>query len=183
MTSNAPNPLSSSSLSPLMISAIPPVPSALVSSMVSGPIPGPASAVQSNYSITSNILGRDTCENRVSSTIPASEDQSHLPAQGPASTISAPVQSGIQFVNLPVEIHEIILDYILGRRASAGNHTAYGGSSAQNWSKGLHHPRRKALANLALTCRIWTGLVQSRIHRHSEFHITCVVLISKWTDN
>ncbi|CAP96282.1 hypothetical protein NUH16_007387 [Penicillium rubens] len=149
-----------------MISAIPPAPSALVSSMVSGPIPGPASAVQSNYSITSNILGRDTCENRVSSTIPVSEDQSHLHAQGPASTISAPVQSGIQFVNLPVEIHEIILDYILGRRASAGNHTAYGGSSAQNWSKGLHHPRRKALANLALTCRIWTGLVQSRIYRH-----------------
>ncbi|KAJ6185238.1 hypothetical protein N7519_006539 [Penicillium mononematosum] len=166
MASNAPNPLSSSSLPSLMISAIPPAPSELVNSIASAPIPGPASAGKSNYSITSNIICRDTCENRVSSTIPAGEDQSHLPAQVPASTISAPVQSGIQFVSLPVEIHEIILDYIFGRRASAGNHTAYGESSAQNWSKALHHPRRKALANLALTCRVWTGLVQCRIYRH-----------------
>jgi hypothetical protein len=37
--------------------------------------------------------GGIACENRVSSTIPVSEDQSHLHAQGPASTISAPVQS------------------------------------------------------------------------------------------
>jgi hypothetical protein len=155
-----------------MISAIPPAPSVFVNSVASASIPGPPSAGKPNHSITSNVLCRDTCENRVPSTIPASEDQSHHPAQVRASTISAPVQSGIQFINLPVEIHEIILDYIFGRRASAGNHTAYGEFSAQNWSKALHHPRRKALANLALTCRVWTGLVQSRIYRHSEFHLT-----------
>ena len=171
MTSSSPN-LLSSSLAPFMISAIPSPQPVLVDSIASAPITGPASAGKPNYSITSNILCRDTCENLISNTIPGNEDQSDLPAESPASTISAPVQSGIQFVNLPVEIHELILDYIFGRRASAGNHTAYGESSAQNWSKALHHPRRKALTNLALTCRVWTGLVQSRIYRHSEFHLT-----------
>ncbi|KAG0152912.1 hypothetical protein PDIDSM_1871 [Penicillium digitatum] len=80
--------------------------------------------------------------------------------------MSAPAQLGNQFMDLPVEIHEIILDHVFGKRASAGNHSSYGKTSAQNWSKALHHPRRKALSNLALTCRVWTGLVQSRIYRH-----------------
>ncbi|CAG8894190.1 unnamed protein product [Penicillium egyptiacum] len=162
--------LSSSSLPPLMISAIPPPRPALVNSIASTHVAGPASAGKPNCSVNENIL-RDICENRTSSPIPASEDQSRLPVEV-LTSISAPAQAGIRFVDLPIEIHEIILDHIFGKRASAGKHTAYGESSAQNWSKALHHPRRKALANLALTCRVWTGLVQCRIYRHSEFHLT-----------
>lgn len=155
-----------------MTSAVPPPRPVSVNSIASVPVAVPTSTGKPNCSISANIPYRDVCENRTSSPIPASEDQSHLPAEVPASTISAPAQSGIQFVNLPVEIHEIILDHIFGKKASAGNHTAYGESSAQNWTKALHHPRRKALSNLALTCRVWTGLVQNRIYRHSEFHLT-----------
>ncbi|KOS45627.1 hypothetical protein ACN38_g3483 [Penicillium nordicum] len=149
-----------------MMPAIPPSGLVSVNPLDSAPVAVPASVGNSNCSTTANVLSGDISENRPSSPIPVSEDQSHLPAEVPASTISAPAQSAIQFVNLPVEIHEIILDCIFGKRASAGNHTAYGQSSAQNWSKALHHPRRKALSNLAVTCRVWTGLVQSRIYRH-----------------
>lgn len=154
-----------------MISAIPPPRLVSVNSLDSAPVAVPASVGKSNCSTSANVLSGDICGNRTSSPIPASEDQSHLPANVPTSTISALAQSAIQFVNLPVEIHEIILDHIFGKRASAGNHSAHGESSAQNWSKALHHPRRKALSNLTLTCRVWTGLVQSRIYRHSEFYL------------
>ncbi|KAK4866766.1 hypothetical protein LT330_007929 [Penicillium expansum] len=149
-----------------MISAISPPQPVSVSLVASAPVALPASVGESNCSTSTKILSRDISANRTSSLIPVIEDQSHLPAEVPALTMSAPTQSGIQFVNLPVEIHEIILDHIFGKRASAGDHTAYGKSSAQNWSKALHHPRRKALSNLALTCRVWTRLVQSRIYRH-----------------
>lgn len=160
------------------MSAIPPPRLVSVNSLDSAPVTVPTSVGKSNCSTSANVISGDICENRTSSPIPASEDQPHLPADAPASTISAPAQSAIQFVNLPVEIHEIILDHIFGKRASAGNHTAHGESSAQNWSKALHHPRRKALSNLALTCRLWTRLVQSRIYRHSEFYLN-VKLSSK----
>ncbi|KAJ5951616.1 uncharacterized protein N7479_010029 [Penicillium vulpinum] len=141
-----------------MSSAIPSTRQVSVNSPASAPIAAPAGAEKSN------CPGAKISENSgTSSPIPAGEDQSHLPANVPTSTISAPIQSEIHFVNLPVEIHEIILDQLFGERASAGNHTAYG---AQHWTKALHHPRRKALSNLALICRVWTGLVQSRIYRH-----------------
>ncbi|CAI7596985.1 unnamed protein product [Penicillium glandicola] len=148
-----------------MVSAIPPPRPVSVNSLASALIAVPVGAGKSNCSTSAKIPYRGICENRTSSPILVS-DQSNLPANLPTSTISAAAQSEIQFVNLPVEIHEIILDYIFGKRASAGNHTAYGESFAQNWTKALHHPRRKALSNLALTCRVWTGLVQSRIYRH-----------------
>lgn len=154
-----------------MMTAIPPSRLVLVNSLDSAPVADPTSVRKSNCSTSANVPSGDIGENRTPSPIPVSEDQSHLPAEVPASTTSAPAQAAIQFVNLPVEIHEIILDHIFGKRASAGNHTAHGESSAQNWSKALHHPRRKALSNLALTCRVWTGLVQSRIYRHSEFYL------------
>ncbi|KAJ5209894.1 hypothetical protein N7472_000033 [Penicillium cf. griseofulvum] len=147
-----------------MISAIPPPQPVSVNLPVSTSVAILASAGESNG--IAKIPCRDIYENQTSSRTPANEDQSRLPAKPPTATISAPAQSGIQFVDLPVEIHEIILDQMFGKRASAGNHTVYGESSAPNWIKALHHPRRKALSNLALTCRVWTGLVQSRIYRH-----------------
>lgn len=160
MASDSSNPLSSSSLPPLMISAISLRPGS-VSPLASAPVAVPESAEKPNCSISANIIGQDDYQT-LTSHIAASEDQSH-PLAG---------QSAIQFTELPVEIHEVILDQIFGKRASLSNHSAHGQSSAQNWSKALHHPRRKALSDLALTCRMWTGLVQSRIYRHSEFYLT-----------
>ncbi|KAJ5496181.1 hypothetical protein N7463_008168 [Penicillium fimorum] len=160
MATNSRDHISSSSLPRLVISAVPP------SRSVSVNLPNAPISVPSAWESYGNAESpcRNIYENLISSPI-ASQGQSHLPAKIP-TTISAPAQSRIQFVNLPVEIHEIILDQIFGKRAPAGNHTTYGESSAQNWTKALHHPRRKALSNLALTCRVWTVLVQSRIYRH-----------------
>ena len=79
------------------------------------------------------------------------------------TTTMQPVNMGARFVNLPVELHEIILDHLFGERTatclSRGKHSA------------VRHPRRKTLSNLALICQLWTPLVQGRIYRHSEFHL------------
>jgi hypothetical protein len=166
MASTSPDHLLSS-LPPLMISAISPQSVAFNSSSASDTI-----LTSADPNCIAKIPCQDIYENETSSNTPVSEDQSHLPAKTPQATNSVPTQSGIQFVNLPFETHEIILNHIFGERPSAGKHTAYGESSTQNWIKALHHPRRKALSNLALTCRLWTVLVQGRIYRHSKFHFT-----------
>lgn len=88
---------------------------------------------------------------------------------------SHPRRSELRFENLPIEIHEAILDHLFGERASAFTTTAPGKSSARSWTKALRHPRRKALSNLSLIARVWRPLVQDRIYRHSElfsaFHL------------
>ncbi|KKK15491.1 hypothetical protein ARAM_007218 [Aspergillus rambellii] len=84
----------------------------------------------------------------------------------PSAVTPSPHQSGIQFENLPVEIHEAILDYLFGERTSALTTNASGKSSARSWNKSLRHPRRKALSNLSLISPVWRALVQDRIYRH-----------------
>ncbi|OJJ34495.1 hypothetical protein ASPWEDRAFT_173909 [Aspergillus wentii DTO 134E9] len=79
---------------------------------------------------------------------------------------SHPRRSELRFENLPIEIHEAILDHLFGERASAFTTTAPGKSSARSWTKALRHPRRKALSNLSLIARVWRPLVQDRIYRH-----------------
>ncbi|KAJ6032825.1 hypothetical protein N7444_010596 [Penicillium canescens] len=98
---------------------------------------------------------------RDSHSLPVVEIDTCVPA--PVPTSPGLGREETQFANLPIEIHENILDHIFGERAAASANTK---SSAQNWSKAFRHPRRKALSNLALICRVWTPLVQSRIYRH-----------------
>ena len=75
-------------------------------------------------------------------------------------------RSELRFEDLPIEIHEAILDYLFGERASAFTSCAPG-KSVRSWNKSLRHPRRKALSNLALITPVWRALVQDRIYRHS----------------
>ena len=81
--------------------------------------------------------------------------------------------NGIHFEDLPVEIHEAILDHLLGERTSSST----GGLRMRSWAKALRHPRRKDLANLALVSQLWRPLVQERIYRHSKKPIS---LSSVW---
>ncbi|KAH8690110.1 hypothetical protein BGW36DRAFT_307032 [Talaromyces proteolyticus] len=74
-------------------------------------------------------------------------------------------RNSVQFQNLPIEIHEAILDHLFGERASAANSNAHGPGS-RSWVKALRHPRRKALSNLTLISPLWRNLVQERIYRH-----------------
>lgn len=83
------------------------------------------------------------------------------------STRASPL--GIQFEDLPIEIHEAIIDNLFGERISGSNSLAHGRPDARSWIRSLRHPRRKALSNLALIAPVWRDLVQERIYRHSKY--------------
>ena len=72
------------------------------------------------------------------------------------------------FDNLPIEIHEAILDCLFGERAPASATVVHRKSAARSWMRALRHPRRKVLSNLALVSEVWRPLVQARIYRHSK---------------
>ena len=79
-------------------------------------------------------------------------------------------QSRLQLSELPVEIHEAILDHLFGVRASTSSSMANGSQATRGWSNVLRHPRRKQLSNLALVSPLWRRLVQERLYRHSKSH-------------
>ncbi len=77
----------------------------------------------------------------------------------------------MQLHDLPVEIHESILDHLFGVRASTSSSAANGSQATRGWSNVLRHPRRKQLSNLALVSPLWRRLVQERLYRHSKSHV------------
>lgn len=160
-----------------MVSAIPPPQPVSANPLAAVPATATVNPGKSICSTSAKVPYRDVCEDGMFSPIP---DQSHLrPVIAPTSPISDAGRADradraqIQFVHLPVEIHEVILDHIFGKKLPANS----GGFPAENWSKALRHPRRKSLSNLALTCRLWNELVQSRIYRHSEFDLISEVIL------
>ncbi|KAH8646600.1 hypothetical protein BGZ60DRAFT_391847 [Tricladium varicosporioides] len=70
--------------------------------------------------------------------------------------------------NLPTEIHDCVLDHLLGVRASASSRTKHDGSTKvlRNWGSALRHARRREVAELARVSPKWRGLVQDRLYRH-----------------
>ncbi|CAL5869174.1 uncharacterized protein PFLUO_LOCUS3402 [Penicillium psychrofluorescens] len=151
-----------------MISTIPPPRPVSVNSLARAPGPPLAAPAQKTLRSTStriplhdNLYPADS-----SHSTPASALSYSSPVPHDISTFSCPRNSSreeTEFANLPIEIHEAIIDHLFGERASAAKASK---SSLQNWEKALRHPRRKALSNLSLISRVWTPLVQSRIYRH-----------------
>lgn len=88
------------------------------------------------------------------------------------------------FENLPIEIHEAILDCLFGERAPASATVVHRKSAARSWMRALRHPRRKALSNLALVSQVWRPLVQARIYRHIKVKGTVNGLVecARWFD-
>lgn len=74
------------------------------------------------------------------------------------------------FVTLPNELHDMILENIFGDCPSGFPLKTTGRDTLEGWQVALRHPRRKELSNLALVCRQWTYLVQSRIYKNSMSH-------------
>lgn len=72
--------------------------------------------------------------------------------------------------NLPVEIHECILDHLFGVRLSASatmRTSSSGGTKAlRGWSTALRHSRRRDVWELALVTEKWRQLIQERLYRH-----------------
>ena len=68
--------------------------------------------------------------------------------------------------NLPIEIHNTILDYLAGSMGSLSSSSSR--CTRRDWSKSCRHPRRKQLSDLALVSGTWRQLLQERLYRHSE---------------
>ncbi|KAI9172263.1 hypothetical protein HJFPF1_01760 [Paramyrothecium foliicola] len=71
------------------------------------------------------------------------------------------------FKELPIEVHEAILDHLFGYRVSATS-----GSSmrvfcvTRSWGTALRHSRRRELTELSLVSQTWRSLIQQRLYRH-----------------
>ncbi|KJZ78132.1 hypothetical protein HIM_02170 [Hirsutella minnesotensis 3608] len=84
----------------------------------------------------------------------------------------APSQA-IRFEELPMEVHEAIVDHLFGFCISPTSSSAMRISSlTKSWSSALRHSRRRELANLALVNRRWTFLIQQRLYRHIKLKAT-----------
>lgn len=69
--------------------------------------------------------------------------------------------------DLPIEIHECILDHLFGVRASASLRTTPGRTKVlRSWSTALRHSRRREVSELALVSKKWRALIQDRLYRH-----------------
>ncbi|KAF7549960.1 hypothetical protein G7046_g8167 [Stylonectria norvegica] len=79
----------------------------------------------------------------------------------------------IGFKQLPIEVHETILDHLFGYRVSASSRSAMRVSSVtKSWGTALRHSRRKELTELALVSEIWRDLIQQRLYRHVKLKAT-----------
>ncbi|KAE8151479.1 hypothetical protein BDV25DRAFT_92142 [Aspergillus avenaceus] len=154
---------------PAMISTIPPPRPVSVNSLARAPISSTIPYSKSTRSTSAEFQISDA------PVIPRTvADQ--LVCQSPVDTemedveivvdAPRPRRPELQFENLPVEIHEAILDYVFGERAAAFTTTGPGRSPGRSWNKSLRHPRRKVLSDLALISPVWRSLVQDRIYRH-----------------
>jgi hypothetical protein len=78
--------------------------------------------------------------------------------------------------NLPVEIHECILDHLFGVRLSASvatRNTSSGRSKVlRSWGSVLRHSRRREVSELALVSEKWRQLIQDRLYRHIKIKAT-----------
>ncbi|KAL1845839.1 hypothetical protein Plec18167_009257 [Paecilomyces lecythidis] len=155
----------------LMISTLPPPRPVSVNSLARAPATPPLPFQKTSRSTSADIQIHDGPDLSVLSNphvqchgVSDTEmsDSQLAPVEEPRS----PQRFELRFENLPIEIHDAILDHLFGERASTLTTTTPGKSSARSWSKALRHPRRKALSNLALISPVWRPLVQDRIYRH-----------------
>ncbi|KAJ6442682.1 hypothetical protein O9K51_03857 [Purpureocillium lavendulum] len=78
-----------------------------------------------------------------------------------------------QFHQLPMEVHEAIVDHLFGFCISPTSSSAMKISSLTKcWATVLRHSRRRELSNLALVNRRWTVLIQQRLYRHIKLKAT-----------
>lgn len=179
-------PLSSHPSSPSMISTIPPPPRPVsVNSLPSDPSSVTLSYQKSNRSTSAGIQTPDDAQistvsspaqaiNNDTSVDTEMDDAPVVPPNNNKPTSSVSLRSNsTRFDDLPIEIHEAILDHLFGERASTFTTASPGKAFARNWAKALRHPRRKVLSNLALISSVWRPLVQDRIYRHSQFSSFC----------
>ncbi|PNY29854.1 Uncharacterized protein TCAP_00243 [Tolypocladium capitatum] len=78
-----------------------------------------------------------------------------------------------RFEELPLEVHEAVVDQLFGFRISPTSSSAMRISNmTRSWGSVLRHSRRRELSNLALVNRRWTYLIQQRLYRHIKLKAT-----------
>jgi hypothetical protein len=71
------------------------------------------------------------------------------------------------FSELPIEVHEAILDHIFGYRVSITSGSGMKvASMSRSWGDDMRQCRRKELTELALVSSSWRVLIQQRLYRH-----------------
>ena len=70
--------------------------------------------------------------------------------------------------NLPPEILEGIVGYVVGHLGSTTSDPSGSQHAIRNWNAIMRHPRRKKVADLALVSCTWRRLIQERVYRHSK---------------
>lgn len=109
----------------------------------------------------------------------ARQTNSDLPVESqslPESTAES-THLATRFTDLPVEIHEGIIDHLYGMLGSTSSSAAGSVYVLKNWSNAMRHPRRRQLSDLTLVSPTWRRIIQERLYRHSE--LTCHA-IQKW---
>jgi hypothetical protein len=76
-------------------------------------------------------------------------------------------QEGPSIMDLPEEIHQRVLDMLMGELRPAASRSADGNHALRNWNHAMRHPKGRQLAALSLVTPSWRRLVQERIYRHS----------------
>jgi hypothetical protein len=91
------------------------------------------------------------------------------------SSPPVPASKSPPLCDLPMEIHERILDYLFGFRNSASviaKERSGESKVLRNWSNQLRHARRREVSDLALVSEQWRHLVQDRLYRHIKIKAT-----------
>ncbi|RCI07996.1 hypothetical protein L249_7823 [Ophiocordyceps polyrhachis-furcata BCC 54312] len=121
----------------------------------------------SNSSSSSFIL---PCYDDEDDKFEAGHDDDDAPQDGRYAPDDDPLPApscATHFNELPMEVHEAIVDHLFGFRIAPTCSTAMRISSlTKSWSTALRHSRRRELADLALVNKKWTYLIQQRLYRH-----------------
>ena len=100
--------------------------------------------------------------------IPASPVISpHIPTLPPIPPLETHAHT-ISFTELPSEISEEIVSFLVGDLGPTNTGISGGNHGTRNWSIAMRHPRRKQLSDLALVSKSWRCLIQERLYRHSK---------------
>ncbi|KAI9743609.1 MAG: hypothetical protein M1818_002925 [Claussenomyces sp. TS43310] len=109
-----------------------------------------------------------SCEKSSRHSVDIEQHQSFRMARGEICLAERALSSRMTFCDLPIEIHELILDHVFGARGSTANTP----TSSRGWNTTLRHSRRRHLSDLALVNRRYRNLVQGRLYKHIKIQGT-----------
>ena len=84
------------------------------------------------------------------------------------TTAAGQADSALGLMDLPEEIHQRVLDMLMGELRPTTSSATDSNHALRNWNHAMRHPRGRKLANLALVTPLWRRLIQERLYRHGK---------------